>query len=108
LTIFCPPCSVGLFGAENPGVVLVIILPLCKKKAGFDSYEKRTLSLGAVVEDKVTLVVGESGGWTICAVRQTVPYAAQARERYGASAEAVRYTVCIVIGSSSKSASEKS
>lgn len=33
LTIFCPPTT-GPFGAENPGLVLVMILPLCRKKPG--------------------------------------------------------------------------
>ena len=73
------PPSVGLFGDENPGVVLVIILPLCRKKAGFDSYEKRILSLAAadVVVVSVVAVLGfrcvGSWDWTIWAVRQTVP-----------------------------------
>jgi alpha-D-ribose 1-methylphosphonate 5-triphosphate synthase subunit PhnG len=66
----------------------VTILPLCKKNAGLDSYEKRILSLGAggveVMEEAdvlrsagagmegVRAGVG-GGGRTIWAVRQTVP-----------------------------------
>jgi hypothetical protein len=67
-----------------------MILPLCRKNAGFDSYEKRILSLGAggvaevteEVDDLRTTVVeemegvraaGRGAGRTICALRQTVP-----------------------------------
>jgi hypothetical protein len=69
---------VGDFGLENPGLVLVTILPLCKKKLGFDSYEKCTLSLGGV---DVAVTGLFSGDVVIVAVRQTDPYAAQERER---------------------------
>ena len=87
-TIFCPPNG-GDFGAENPGLVLVIILPLCRKKLGFDSYKKCTLSFGELAVDVCVL----GGGVDIVAVRQTEPYAAQARDRYPTRAEVVRKTV---------------
>jgi hypothetical protein len=66
LTIFCPP-KVGDFGAENPVDMLVMVLPDCKKKLGFDSYENNTLSF-------VEAVAGRLGGViVIVAVRHTDP-----------------------------------
>jgi hypothetical protein len=57
-------------GFENPGVVLVTILPLCKKKLGFDSYEKCTLSLTG---EDVAVTGFLAGDVVIAAVRQTEP-----------------------------------
>lgn len=86
MTIFCPP-SVGDFGAENPGVVLVTILPLCRKKAGLDSYENKTLSF-SWVDFAVVVVLGT--GIDIVAVRHTDPYEAHERDKYAASAVVLR------------------
>jgi hypothetical protein len=35
----------------KPGLVAVTILPLCRKKAGLDSYEKSTLCFGEAESD---------------------------------------------------------
>src|SRR5579859_5152542 len=49
LTIFCPPAELPVLPPLNPGLVLVTILPLCKKKDGLLSYEKCTLSFGVTL-----------------------------------------------------------
>jgi hypothetical protein len=66
-----------------------MILPLCRKKLGFDSYKKCTLSFGELAVD--VCVFGD--GVDIVAVRQTEPYAAQASDKYPTSAAVVRKTV---------------
>lgn len=68
-TIFCPPNG-GDLGGANPGLVLVTMLPLCKKKLGFDSYVNKILSFGGVE----VAVTGRLGGASvIVAVLQTEP-----------------------------------
>ena len=94
-TIFCPPNG-GDLGAENPGLVLVIILPLWRKKLGFDSYEKWIFSFGELVVDVGAL----GGGIVIVAVRHTDPYAAHASDKYATRADVFRNTTCVTIGSS--------
>lgn len=69
LTIFCPPNG-GDLGAANPGLVLVTILPLCKKKLGFDSYVNSISSFGGI-EFAVTGALG--GASVIVAVLHTEP-----------------------------------
>jgi hypothetical protein len=78
LTIFCPPAELPVLPPLNPGLVLVTILPLCKKKDGLLSYEKCTLSFGVTL---VAVTATGAGGVVIVAVRHTDPYAAQERER---------------------------
>lgn len=60
----------GDLGTLNPGLVLVMILPLCKKKAGLDSYENNTVSLGSATVD-LSCDFGE--GTVMVAVRHTEP-----------------------------------
>jgi hypothetical protein len=65
----CPPNG-GDFGGANPGLVLVTILPLCKKKLGFGSYVNRILSFGG----SEVAIAGALGGTSIIvAVLHAVP-----------------------------------